>query len=71
MGKLELDVYNVNDIAEALHITPRTVLNYLRSGRLKGAKIGGKWLVTRENLLELINGNTQSSANGSRRKATK
>lgn len=67
MGKLELDIYTVNDIAEALHTTPRTVLNYLRSGRLKGAKIGGKWLVTRENLLELING----SANGSRRKATK
>lgn len=42
--------YSLTDISEALGITRRTLCDYIKAGKLKGAKLGGKWIITQENL---------------------
>lgn len=52
----ELKVYSLAEIAPILGVTHRTLLTYIKDGRLKGVKIGGKWKVSGENLRKFING---------------
>lgn len=47
---MAITVYTVDDIAELLQVSQRTVYDYLRSGKLKGKKIGKSWKVTEEAL---------------------
>jgi len=54
--KLEIRIYGLDELAEALGITRRTLYNYLKNGRLKGVKIGGEWRITEENLVRFLNG---------------
>lgn len=39
-------VYNMEDVAEILGVTRRTVYNYVKSGRLSATKVGGRWQIT-------------------------
>jgi excisionase family DNA binding protein len=44
-------VYTPEEVAEILKIKERTVLEYLRLGRLKGLKMGGRiWRITEEQI---------------------
>ena len=52
----ELKVYSLTEIEPILGVTHRTLLTYIKDGRLKGVKIGGKWKVRGENLRKFING---------------
>ena len=52
----ELKVYSLTEIEPILGVTHRTLLTYIKVGRLKGVKIGGKWKVSGENLRKFING---------------
>lgn len=52
----ELKVYTLTEIEPILGVTHRTLLSYIKDGRLKGVKIGGKWKVSGENLRKFING---------------
>lgn len=52
----ELKVYSLTEIEPILGVTHRTLLTYVKDGRLKGVKIGGKWKVSGENLKKFING---------------
>ena len=52
----ELKVYSLTEIEPILGVTHRTLLTYIKDGRLKGVKIGGKWKVSEENLKKFING---------------
>lgn len=51
-----LELYNVKQVALLFGITERTVMNYLKNGRLKGAKIGGKWRFTKEEIERFARG---------------
>ncbi len=51
-----LKVYSLTEIEPVLGVTHRTLLTYIKDGRLKGVKIGGKWKVSGENLSKFING---------------
>lgn len=51
-----LKVYSLTEIEPILGVTHRTLLNYIKDGRLKGVKIGGKWKVSGDNLRKFING---------------
>lgn len=51
-----LKVYTLTEIEPILGVTHRTLLTYIKDGRLKGVKIGGKWKVSGENLRKFING---------------
>lgn len=52
----ELKVYSLTEIEPILSVTHRTLLTYIKDGRLKGVKIGGKWKVSGENLKKFVNG---------------
>lgn len=51
-----LTAYTITETAAALKVSTRTVRRYLSDGKLKGAKIGGKWLISRESLVAFCNG---------------
>ena len=53
----DLKLYDLKELSEKLEVTQRTLLTYLKEGRLKGVKIGGKWKVTEDNLQKFVNGN--------------
>ena len=55
-GLEDLKVYSLTEIEPILGVTHRTLLTYIKDGRLKGVKIGGKWKVSGENLRKFING---------------
>lgn len=60
----ELKVYTLEEIAELLHITRRTLYSYVKEGKLKGVKVGKYWRVTEKNLEEfLATGTDVSDAN--------
>ena len=50
----ELKVYTIDEVAELLHVTRRTVYNYIKEGKLKATKIGKYWRVTAKALEELL-----------------
>lgn len=49
-------LYTLADLEKVLGLCNRTLHTYVKDGRLKAVKIGGKWRVTEENLLKFING---------------
>ena len=48
-------LYSVEDVAEMTSVTTRTIRNYLRSGILKGTKIGGQWRFRQEDIMNMLN----------------
>jgi len=49
LGKKKL--YSVKELTSILHITPLTICDYLRKGKIPGGfKIGKNWYVGKENL---------------------
>ena len=50
----ELKVYTIDEVADLLQVTRRTVYNYIKSGKLKARKIGKYWRVTSKALEELL-----------------
>jgi len=53
---LKKKLYSVQDLSEMLPITPFTIREYFRKGKIKGNKIGKNWFVTEENLESFIEG---------------
>lgn len=49
-------LYTLTEVEPILGVTHRTLLDYVNKGKLKAAKIGGKWKVSEENLRAFING---------------
>jgi len=52
----EIKMYSLKDLAQLLKVTERTLHNYIKSGKLKGQKIGGKWQISESNLRKFVNG---------------
>ena len=52
----KLTLYTLTELESVLGVTHRTLQSYIKDGRLKGVKIGGKWKVSEENLKKFING---------------
>jgi excisionase family DNA binding protein len=52
----DLKVYSLTEIEPILGVTHRTLLTYIKDGKLKGVKIGGKWKISADNLKKFING---------------
>lgn len=51
-----IKMYTLADLAKFLKVTERTMYNYIKGGKLKGQKIGGKWLISESNLQKFLNG---------------
>lgn len=57
LAELEsLKVYTLTELEPILGVTHRTLLTYIKDGRLKAVKIGGKWKVSGDTLRKFING---------------
>jgi len=50
----ELKIYTVMELAKLFHLTPQTVRKYLKEGKIKGKKVGTKWLVTEKAIKEFL-----------------
>lgn len=49
-------LYTLTEIEPLIGVTHRTLLEYVKSGKLKARKVGGKWKVSEDNLKEFVNG---------------
>lgn len=49
-------LYNAGQAAIALGVSRRTIMTYVKSGKLVGSKIAGRWQFTRESLLRCLRG---------------
>lgn len=54
MSLLEQEYYTSEELAVMLGVTTRTIRNYLKDGKIKGYKIGGKWRFSKGNIEEYI-----------------
>lgn len=48
----DIEVYTLKEIEDILHVTRRTLYNWIKGGKLKAFRIGKEWRVTREALEE-------------------
>ena len=46
----DIEVYTLKEIEDLLHVTRRTLYNWIKSGKLKAFRIGKEWRVTRDAL---------------------
>lgn len=46
----DIEIYTLEEIQEILHVTRRTIYNWIKDGKLKAFKVGKGWRVTREAL---------------------
>ena len=52
----DLRLYTLTELEPIMGVTHRTLLTYMKQGRLRGVKIGGKWKVSEETLRRFVNG---------------
>lgn len=52
-------VYTLSELLDILQVTRRTLLNYIRWGKLKAFKVGNTWRVTQKHLDDFIESNTK------------
>ena len=52
----DLTVYDVEEAAELLKVTAPTVRRYIKNGKLRSQKVGGKLYVTTDTLKEFLQG---------------
>ena len=57
-----LILYSIDDLHEQLGVSKLTLRSYLRSGRIRGRKLGVSWYVTEESLQEYFNAPEQRSS---------
>ena len=53
---LGVTVFTAQETAELLHVSERTIRNYIKGGRLKAQKIGGDWAISEDNIKAFLNG---------------
>lgn len=61
MAKIE-KVYTLEELTELLHVTRRSLYNYIKDGKLKAVKIGREWRVTEETLEAFLHTGTNTEA---------
>lgn len=47
--------YSVEEVAETLGVSTKTVYRHLRSGRIRARKLGSLWLVPKREIESLLN----------------
>lgn len=63
MNQTTPKVYDLMEVAEILHVTRRTMYDYLKKGKIEAVKIGGRWKVTEDQLNALLTGKAGSKKN--------
>lgn len=52
----EKELYSVRELEKILPITPLTIREYIRKGKIKGSKIGKNWYVKKQDLEAFLEG---------------
>ena len=52
----EKELYSVRELEKILPITPLTIREYIRKGKIKGQKIGKAWFVLKQDLEAFLEG---------------
>lgn len=60
--------YSTDEAADILEITKRTLMTYLKQGRIVGSKIGGRWHFTEKQIQDYITQGSISKPITQRRK---
>lgn len=55
----DIEVYTLKEIEDLLHVTRRTLYNWIKGGKLKAFRIGKEWRVTREALEAFLETGTE------------
>ena len=55
----DIEVYTLKEIEDLLHVTRRTLYNWIKNKKLKAFRIGKEWRVTREALQEFTQTGTE------------
>lgn len=50
-----LRMYTLTELEPILGVSHRTLLTYVKEGKINGKKLGGKWKVSEENLRKFVN----------------
>lgn len=50
----DIKVYTLDEVADILKVTKRTLYNYVKEGKLTAVKMGKYWRVSEENLQAFI-----------------
>ncbi len=58
-----IKLYSVNELSQHLKVTSYSIRAYIRDGRLKAQKIGGRWYVAEENLQQFLRGDYFATVN--------
>jgi excisionase family DNA binding protein len=61
---MELRVYTMDEAVKALKLSRYTLMNYMKAGKLKGAKIGRDWRFTEEQLKDFLKSMTPDDLSG-------
>lgn len=56
-AKKKLDVYTLEELSEQLDMDKQTLRSYIKNGKLKASKIGNKYFVTGDDVMELMQNN--------------
>ena len=59
--KIERLAYSVNEMAEAIGVSSRTVWDYIKNGSIKYFRLGTRVLIPKQNLEEFIEKRTQDA----------
>lgn len=52
-----MEIYDIKGTAKLLMLSTRTIYSYLKSGKLKGAKIGKYWRITDQDIRDFLTDN--------------
>ena len=56
-AKKKLDIYTLEELSEQLAMDKQTLRNYIKNGKLTASKIGNKYFVTSDSLMDFMNNN--------------
>lgn len=59
----DVEFYDLEEVAAQLGKAERTVYRYVSDGKLKASKIGGTWIVRKEDLLAFVAPDEPEAAN--------
>lgn len=56
-AKKKLDIYTLEELSEQLAMDKQTLRKYIKNGKLTASKIGNKYFVTSDSVMDFMNNN--------------
>jgi len=53
---IEHDILNIKETADLLRTTPKTLRKWVRTGKIPGKRVGGRWLFHKTVIINFIAG---------------